>query len=213
MALTFTSLIASASGTHPATVSGVPAAQQLQDFHRLTSTQGLGLALRVAGLLLVIPVGPFWCDAARGRGVTLWERWMPRLTVLAPVLLSLALIAGFFALRHVAAVFAASGVHTNAHAQHLINSSGALRAAAVAEVAARIVFGVWVLALARVALRAELLTGALGYFGIGAGIATMIPGLTVGDALFAGWISSLSLIAIGWWPGGRPEAWNKYPRR
>jgi hypothetical protein len=209
--LTLAALIASASGAHPASAGGAQAARQLQDFHRLGSTQAIALLLRVAGLVLVIAVGLFWDRAAQRRGA----RGRPSLawlSALAPVLLALALTAGFFALGHVAAAFSASGPRTDARAHELIDGSRPLRAAALAEIAARIAFGVWMLALARIAMRAELLTPFLGYFGIGAGIATMVPGLSIGDALFAGWISSLALLALGWWPGGRPPAWESAGR-
>ncbi len=205
--ITFAALIASASGAHPVGAGGAQASQQLADFDRLRSTQAVALVLRVAGLLLVIGIGMFTCEASRRRGAAGW-RPVRVLSVLAPVLLGIALVAGYFALRHVAATFAAGGLHTNARARALLDGYGLLRSAALFEIAARILFGVWVLALSRVALRAQLLSPFLGWFGIGAGIATMVPGLTVGDALFAGWVSSLSILALGWWPGGRPAGWE-----
>lgn len=206
--LMFAALVASAAGTHPATASGVSAAQRLHDAHRHVTTQTLALALWVAGLALVIPVGRFLLGAASRRGVPS-HRLVRVLTALAPALLALAVIGGFFALRHVADQFAAGPVHSGDRAKALIDHSGSLRAATIAEIAARIVFGAWVVGLARVALRAELLTTFLGYFGMGAGVATMIPGLTVGDALLAGWIGSVAILALGWWPGGRPPAWSR----
>jgi hypothetical protein len=210
--VTFASLVASASGTHPATAGAVPTGQQLQDFHRLVGTQTVGLVLRVVGLLLVAGVGLFLAEMSARRGVVV-SRAVSTLSVIAPVALALALAASFLALRHVSGIYIASGARTSARATHLIDHSTPLRLAAVAQIGTRILFGVWVLMLSRVALRAELLTTFLGYFGIGAGVATMVPGLVVGDALFAGWISSVALLALGWWPGGRPEAWERSPRR
>jgi hypothetical protein len=67
-------------------------------------------------------------------------------------------------------------------------------------------FGIWVSVTSFEAMRVGLVTRFLGVFGLGAGIVTAV-GLPIGSSLFLAWIGSLGVLALGYWPGGRPPAW------
>jgi hypothetical protein len=127
--------------------------------------------------------------------------------VIGPVLVALATVFGFLALAHVTDVFYAGGPRTAARAQQLVSSSAELRAASVFDIVSRVVFAGWVALASLQALRAGLLTTFLGYWGIGAcGALVLLP---VGDAMFVGWLASLAILALGYWPGGgRPAGWS-----
>jgi hypothetical protein len=56
------------------------------------------------------------------------------------------------------------------------------------------------------AMRVGLLTRFLGYWGVGAGGALVL--LPIGDAMFIGWLASIGILSLGYWPGGRPPAWQ-----
>jgi hypothetical protein len=58
-------------------------------------------------------------------------------------------------------------------------------------------------------MRVGLLDRFLGYWGLGACGALAL--LSIGDAMFIGWLASVGLLALGYWPGGRPEAWRAVP--
>ena len=179
---------------------------QLLDFHDSPAAQAIAAALRSVGVLLCIAVGLYlvWLVRRRGTDVGAGVRW----TVIAgPVLIVGATLFGFFAFRDLANEFASSGAQTPARAGDLIEDDGALRAASVFDTVARIVFAVWVGMLSLYAMRAELLTVFLGYWGIGTAGALII--LPVGDAMFIGWLASIGFLALGYWPGGRPAAWER----
>jgi hypothetical protein len=120
-----------------------------------------------------------------------------------------ATVFGYFALRDVADTFVASGPRTVARATHLMDGSGPLRAAAVFDLLSRIVFAGWVALTSLWMLRAELLDSFLAYWGFGACICLVL--LPIGDAMFIGWIGSIGVIALGYWPGGRPAGWQPRP--
>jgi hypothetical protein len=122
------------------------------------------------------------------------------------VLVVAATIFGFFALRDVADAFVSSGSRTTARARDLANDSGTLETAGAFDLLSRVVFGFWVGMASLQAMRVGLLTRFLGYFGIGAGGALVL--LPVGDAMFIGWLASIGILSLGYWPGGRPPAWR-----
>ena len=180
-------------------------AKQLVHFHNGVHDQAIAAILRSAGLLLTIAVGVYLYSVIRARNpdvprLILWTAFA------GPVLVAGATIFGFFALRDVADAFVASGARTSERARHLANTSGSLQAAAVLDLGSRVVFAVWVGMASLEAMRVGLLTRFLGYWGIGAAGALVL--LPVGDAMFIGWIASIGILALGYWPGGRPPAWQ-----
>jgi hypothetical protein len=180
-------------------------AKQLKDFHTGINDQTIAMLLRCGGLLLTIGVGVYLYSMIRARNpgvrrILLWS------AIAGPIVVAAATVFGFFALRDVADAFVSSGAQTSARARHLANNSGFLQAAGVFDLLSRIVFAVW-LGLASVeAMRVGLLTRFLGYWGVGAAGALVL--LPVGDAMFIGWLASIGILALGYWPGGRPPAWQ-----
>jgi hypothetical protein len=162
--------------------------------------------LQCVGILLMIVVGIHLYrltrtrDAGAVRPVVLW------LSIAAPILVVASTVGLFVAFDHVADTLAASGPRTSARATQLVEDSGALTAAQIAGVVSRIVAGVWLVLLAVSAMRVGLLTRFLGYWGVAGGVCLVL--LPVGSAMVAAWIVSVGILAAGFWPGGRPAAWD-----
>jgi hypothetical protein len=209
--------LANAAGSHgtainPGAAVGAPTpldrARQLLDFHAGVAEQGLAAAFRCAGLILSAAVGIYLYQLVRARRPDA-SRWMVWSVLGGATLVAGATVFGYFALDHVAATFVSSGLRTTARAQHLIDTSGALRAAAVFDVASRVAFAFWLGLASLEMMRVGLLDRFLGYWGLGACGALAL--LSIGDAMFIGWLASVGLLALGYWPGGRPEAWRAVP--
>lgn len=197
-------------GTVPGEASGAEAKQQLIDFATSTGAQAATAGLRSASILLTIPVGLylFWLVTKRGARVPRWARWS---LFGGSVLLVLATIFGYFAFKDVADTYVASGAQTIERAKDLRESSDTLTGAVVFELAARVIFAVWVGVASMRAMNAGLLTSFLGYWGV-AGAACYALTVPIGYAMYLSWLFSIALLALGYWPGGRPEAWDRKPR-
>lgn len=180
--------------------------EQLIAFASSEGLQGLAVGLRSIGVLLCIPVGLYliWLVRRRGAAVSPWVR---RSVLAGPALVALAAVFGFVAFGNVADAYVASGPQTAARAADLIEGDSTMRAAGGFDLAARVAFGLWVGSLSLHAMRVGLLTSFLGYWGVAAAGALVV--LPIGDAMFLGWLVSIGLLAIGYWPGGRPQAWDR----
>lgn len=188
-----------ASGT-----SSEDRARRLTDFHADVGAQALGLGLRVLGLVATIALALFLARAVIDRGGRDGAA-LRALGIAGPLALVAVLVVGFLAMRDVADVYAA-GAPSPDRAKRLMDDDGLLRAVGVAEIAAHLLFGVWLALLSLRAMSVGLLTRVLGYWGIAAGVAGVL--LPLGDTLFMGWLASVALLAYGWWPGGVPLAWT-----
>ena len=181
-------------------------AQHLDDFHRNAAEHTASMGARVLGLVLVAFVGLYLWTLVRHRDRRAAKPWLAWSSLVGPGLLAAATVFGFVALQDVADQFVASGPQTTARARELIDDSGALRAASLADGLTRIAFAAWLAFLAAAAMRVGLLTRFLGYWGMAAaGSFVLLP---IGDAMLAGWIGSVAVLALGFWPGGRPPAWS-----
>lgn len=180
--------------------------EQLLDFAASPDAQAVAVGLRSVGALLCIAVGFYllWLVRRRGAGPPSWVRGC---VVAGPVLLVAATVFGYVAFKEVADAYVASGPRTPARAAALIEDDSLLRLAGFFDLASRIVFGLWVGLLSSAAMKVGLLTSFLGYWGIAAAGALVI--LPIGDAMFIGWLVSIGFLAVGYWPGGRPAAWNR----
>jgi hypothetical protein len=188
------------------TLPQVNHARQLETFNTGLSNQAFATGFRCLGLLLTALVAWYLFSIVRRRResvspVMLWAG------VAGCVLVAGATVFGFFALKPIAAHFMASGPRTSARAQHLLDASSRLRVAAVADLLSRIVFAFWVGVASVQLMRVELLDRFLAYWGFGACIGLVL--LPIGDAMFIGWLGSLGVIALGYWPGGRPPGWTR----
>jgi hypothetical protein len=179
--------------------------RQLVDFHSGLSDQAIAAGLRCVGLLLTIAVGVYLYSMVRTRNPSVSRRllWV---AVASPVLVAAATVFGFLALRDVADTFVSSGPRTSDRARDLANDSATLKTAGAFDLLSRAAFGFWVGMASIQAMRVGLLTRFLGYWGLGAGGALVL--LPVGDAMFIGWLASIGILSLGYWPGGRPPAWR-----
>jgi hypothetical protein len=179
--------------------------RQLRSLDADYAAHQLALVVRVAGLALAAWFGLFLARAIRDRA-----RDAPGalrvLAVAAPACVAAAFAAGLVALHGVAGRFPAAGGGTEQLAQSLVRHDGAMRAVAFGELASHIVFGVWVSLLCIWAMRVGLLPRFLAVWGIGAGLGGVL--LPVGDALFLSWLGSAAILVLGFWPDGRPPAWD-----
>ena len=182
-------------------------AAQLTQFHAGLGDQALATALRCGGLLLTLAVALYIYSLVRARRPQVSRRWMMGSAAGGAVLVAAATVFGWFALAHVADAFVAGAPRTAERAQHLIAASGGLKLAAVFDLVSRMVLALWITIASLEMLRADLLDRFLAYWGFGAAGALVL--LPVGDAMFIGWLGSIGLLALGYWPGGRPEAWSR----
>jgi hypothetical protein len=181
-------------------------AAELTDFHRGRVDQTVAVGLRCAGLLLAAAVVIYLYAIVRDRRPQVSRRWMLGPGLAGALLIALATVFGYLALAHVSDVFTAGAVRTASHARHLIDASSALRAAAAFDLVSRLVFALWIAIVSLQMLRADLLDRFLAYWGFGAcGALALLP---IGDAMFIAWLGSIGIIALGYWPGGRPKAWS-----
>jgi hypothetical protein len=182
-------------------------ALELLALHRSGADQALAAGLRCAGLLLSAAVGVYLCRLIRTRAAERARRL--RVLALAGALLVCAsTLLGAVALHHIATEFAASGARTTARATRLMDGSGTLELAAVVDLVSRVVLATWVALTSLGMMRVGLLDRFLAYWGFGA-CGALVLALPVGDAMFIAWLGSIGILALGYWPGGRPEAWRR----
>lgn len=181
----------------------------LLDIGASGSGQLSAMLLRVAGLLLVIGMVLFLYDAIRRRSPAHYP-WLPVLGVVSIVVLGACTAYTFFQVRDIGREFIGGGPRTLDRAQDLLEAGreeGTRRIVNVVQGISGLLFGVWISITSLEAMRVGLLTRFLGVFGIGAGLASAV-GIPVAPALFIAWIGSVAVLAVGYWPGGRPPAWD-----
>ncbi|MEA2172197.1 MAG: hypothetical protein QOF76_5497 [Solirubrobacteraceae bacterium] len=166
------------------------------------------LALRLAGAALVIPLAWFYFAATHRRAPE-HRAWVPVLATTALVVLAASTAIGFFEIGAVARDFVAHGPHTPDQATHVLREArghGLLRAANLTNIGGSLLLGIWLSIASFEAMRVGLVTRFLGFYGVATGLATAIT-FPAAPALQAAWFGSLAILALGWWPGGRPAAW------
>jgi hypothetical protein len=92
-------------------------------------------------------------------------------------------------------------------AHQLLAASAVLTVLRVLEYAAGLAFAGWIGFVSLTGIEVGLLTRQLGYFGLGTAVARITVPMA-GDALFIGFLLAISCLALGYWPGGRPAAWD-----
>lgn len=174
------------------------------------SGQLAAMGLRVASAAFLIPVAFFLWRAVRERSLGRHSPWFLACGIAAFVIIGASTAIGFFELRDTARAFVASGPQTVPRAEKVLEDArgeGLLRIANIALVVGGILFGLWISLASMEAGRVGLLTRFLTFFGIGTGVASAI-GIPIGSALFLGWLGSVAILMLGWWPGGRPLSWD-----
>lgn len=184
--------------------------ERLLDLADPGGEQLLGACLRALGLLCIIGFALFFYRAIRARSPD-QRRWVPGIGIAAFVLLATTTVLSYVEINDVAKEFVDAGAQTDARAEQLLDDaedSAILRFTSIASIVFTLLFGLWVSLTSYEGMRIGILTRFLGIFGIGAGVTGVANILAVSTALFLGWLVSLSLLALGWWPGGRPPAWS-----
>ncbi|MDO9353227.1 MAG: DUF4386 family protein, partial [Solirubrobacteraceae bacterium] len=181
-------------------------AKVMVNFTQNKAELGLSTGLRCLGLLLMIVVGVYLYRLTKTRDPNAVKPVVLWLTFIAPSLVVASTLLGFFAFGDAADTLTASGPRTIERAKQLIDDSGGLAIAKIGDSVTRIVAAFWLALLATSAMRVGLLTRFLGYWGVAGGACLVL--LPIGDAMLAGWIGSVGILALGFWPGGRPLAWD-----
>jgi hypothetical protein len=197
-----------ASGPHIAASAGSNKYLLLQ----IAGSSGAQLAVtwvRVASALLTIGLVLFLYGAIKGRDPG-HQRWLPLLGVVGLVVFAGSLPAVFYELRHAAHLFVASGPRTSARADQLVTAQrdkGPLQIAEIARLAGTAMTGIWLAMASYDSQKVGLLTTFLGIFGVAGGLLTVV-GISVAQDLVLAWVACVGILALGWWPGGRPPAWE-----
>jgi hypothetical protein len=173
------------------------------DAHRDALLAATGL--RVAGLLALVGVGVRLVDLVRTRDAA--PPAVRVLAIVAPLAVAAAAVASHVALLDAASTLVDGGARTQPRADHLLHDGGLQRASAVATVLAAVAFAGWLAWLSMLAARVGLLTRTLGWWGVGAGLASVLVPVA-GQGLVLGWVGSVALLLLGWWPGGRGPSWT-----
>jgi hypothetical protein len=182
-------------------------AQFLTRFDEESGTLLLGTILQAAGMLLVIAPLFYLFQAAAARSDTVRPA-LVGITVAGPLFLAVGTILQWVAFDHAANEFATAGgglgVPVGEYADNLIKDQGAYDASQGFTFAGTLGFVVAVAYTALHAMRTGLLTRFWGTLGMALGVSILFLGF-VGVLVF---ILVLGILFAGWWPGGRPPAWE-----
>lgn len=181
--------------------------KELSAFHAGASDQAIAAALRCVGLLLTAVAAIYifrFVSARNPDGVARWWIW---LAFAGAVCVAGTILVSYLAYSDVATTFVGSGAQTSVRAKQLIDGSGAIDLAKWFDLGSRVLLAAWIALAARDMLRVQMLDRFLGYWGVAAAGAIAV-GLSIGDAMFVAWLGSLGILALGHYPGGRPEGWT-----
>jgi hypothetical protein len=201
----FAALLLLLSSTSAAS-TGSAARTSLLDADDGERTLLVATALRVVSLLLFAVVGRRLIVLVRARTATI-PAWLGPLAIAAPLLAAVTAILGHVALLDAAHAFTDAGPRTELRADHLLHDGDLQRIAGVAGIFLSLPFAVWLAMASHAGMRAGLLTATLGWWGVAAAIASVLLAVA-GQGLVLGWLGSLALLLLGWWPGGRGPAWT-----
>ncbi len=162
------------------------------------------VGLRSLSLIALALVGAHLVSLIAAREQT--PRAMRILALAAPIALVLATVASQITLLDAADTFA-SGPQTEARAKDLLTEGTGQRITSVATIGAALMFSIWLGWTSLAAARVGLMTRFMGYFGVGGAVASVIVPVA-GQGLVIGWIGSVGILLLGWWPGGRGPAWT-----
>lgn len=197
IAMTLTAVVASSAAARDVSGQGT-----LKIFDANERRQLVAVGLRTGSLVLTIPIVWFLHRllVARDRSV---PRLLLALGVIATVSIAVATVVGWFGLREAATSYVEGAYATESAA---LDASTTLTVSRWMDIGARLLFASWLAVTSLRASRIGLLTPFLGLWGLLAAVTgTFLP---VGDALYIGWLASVALMAVGYWPGGRPPSWR-----
>lgn len=163
------------------------------------------VALRSLSLLLTAFVAVHLVSLIAVREQT--PRMMRILAIGAPLLLIVATVASQVTLLDAAHTFVSGGSQTEDRAKDLLTKGADQRITSVGTIFAALCFSVWLGWTSLAAARVGLMTKFMGYFGVGGALASVIVPVA-GQGLVIGWLGSVGILLLGWWPGGRGPAWT-----
>ncbi|HYF27349.1 MAG TPA: hypothetical protein VD931_16515 [Baekduia sp.] len=181
------------------------ARRSLLEADQNATTLWAAVGARVLSALLIALVG--WRLVVLVRHRVDVPKALGPLAIAAPVGLALSALLGHLSLIDAADAFTSGGPMTEARAEDLLSEGGLQRLAAVLGIVLGVVFAGWLAWVSLAGLRAGLFTTTLGYWGAGAGLASVLLPLA-GQGLLLGWLGSLGLLLLGWWPGGLGPSWT-----
>ncbi len=192
-------------GSAPPGSDGSVSVRALQQAGQDPGLLWAAVGLRAVGLVMTAVVCVHLVALIAAREQT--PRTMRVLAVVAPLVIAAVAIASNVALMDSAQAFGGHGAQTERRAQDLLTDTGVQRVTSVAAIAAAFMFSVWLGWASLAAARVGLLTRFLGYFGVGGALASaFLP--VAGHGLILGWLGSVGILLLGWWPGGRGPAWT-----
>lgn len=172
--------------------------------------QFAAMILRVACILMLVPFAIYMYRAVTARGPEDYTRYIPLLGIVALTIVAVSTATGFFDQRDAGRAFLDSGPRSLDRASEILDDLDT-SASSYANTFGGFLFGLWISLTAAETMRVGLSTRFLGFFGLGAGVTTVIGSIIefpISSALFIAWVGSLGLLAFGYWPGGRPLAWE-----
>jgi hypothetical protein len=182
-------------------------AQFLAEFEDNSGSQLLGAVFQALGLLLVIPPLYYLFQAASARS----EAVRPALvgiTVAGPLFMAVGAILQWVALDQAASDFATPGgglgIAVGEYAEDLIRDQATFDAAQGFTFAGTLGLVVAIVYTSLHAMRTGLLTRFWGALGMALGVSVLFLGF-FGILVY---VLALGLLIGGWWPGGRPPAWD-----
>jgi hypothetical protein len=192
-------------GSQPAGTRSTASMRSLRQAESDPGTLWAAVGLRSAALAATVIVGLYLVRLIGAREQA--PRTMRALAVLAPVALIAAAIASQVTLLDAAHTFMDHGARTEDRAKALLTDSAAQRISSLATIGAAFAFSVWLGWTALAASRVGLVTKFMGYFGVGGAVASVIVPVA-GQGMVIGWLGSIGILLLGWWPGGRGPAWT-----
>jgi hypothetical protein len=199
-----TAIVISGRATRNVAGSGV-LSRQLRSLGSDLAVHELAVAARLLGLVLTACFGLFLTRAIRDRA-THAPGAMRVLAIVAPACVGVGLVAGLVGLHDIATEIPVGTRISEDLAQSLVEHDAVMRVVAVWDMAAHLVFGIWLSLLCIWAMRVGLLSRFLAVWGIGTGISGVL--LPVGDALFLSWLGSAAILTLGVSREGRSPAWE-----
>jgi hypothetical protein len=163
------------------------------------------VSLRVLSLVAIAFVGAYLVALVAAREEA--PRAMRILAIAAPIGMIIAVVASQVALVDAAHQFVSGGARTEDRAKDLLRNGAGQRITSVATILTAVAFSVWLGWTSLAAARVGLLTKFMGYFGVGGAVASVIVPVA-GQGLVIGWLGSIGILLLGWWPGGRGPAWT-----
>lgn len=197
--LTLISVLASAAAARDPSGAGM-----LKVFRAHENRQLVAAVVRAVSVFLSIPLIWFLHSVLRARDPGV-PPMLLTVGLLASATIAASTIIGWVGLQH-AAVSYVDGAYRHRTQQAALHASTVLTVSRWLDVGSRLLFASWLAMTSLRANRTGLITPFLGTWGLLAAVTGTF--LAVGDALYIGWLASVAMLSMGYWPGGRPRSWT-----